>query len=172
MIFKATLLKAQSARLFFLFTALAVNLTGASCTPDDEKAQPKLPTADLIIRAGDGQEHQIRAEIARSDTEKSKGLMFRTSLKDGEGMLFVEEGDRILSFWMKNTLIPLSIAYISSVGVITEIHDLKPGQLNPVRSTRSLRYALELPHGWFERSGVAAGDRVTIPDSARSGGGR
>jgi uncharacterized membrane protein (UPF0127 family) len=85
-------------------------------------------------------------------------------------MLFVEESDRLLSFWMKNTVLPLSIAYISASGVISEIHDLKPGQLNPVRSSRSLRYALEVPQGWFERAGVAVGDRVEIPEAARRGG--
>jgi uncharacterized membrane protein (UPF0127 family) len=77
-------------------------------------------------------------------------------------MLFIFDRDEILSFWMKNTLVSLSIAYISSEGKIVEIHDLEPGNLNPVRSSRSVRYALEVPRGWFTRTGLGPGDRLDI----------
>ena len=104
----------------------------------------------------------LKAEIARTDAQKSQGLMYRKSINDNEGMLFIFERDQILSFWMKNTLIPLSIAYIASDGRILEIHDMEPGNLNPVRSSRSCRYALEVPQGWFSRKGIAVGDRLDI----------
>jgi uncharacterized membrane protein (UPF0127 family) len=86
--------------------------------------------------------------------------MFRKEVKDGEGMFFIFERDQVLSFWMKNTLVPLSIAYISRDGEILEIRDLEPGNLNPVVSSRSCRYALEVPEGWFGRVGIGPGDRL------------
>jgi uncharacterized membrane protein (UPF0127 family) len=79
-------------------------------------------------------------------------------------MLFVFQSDQLLSFWMKNTLVPLSIAYISHDGRILEIYDMQPGDLNPVSSSRSVRYALEVPQGWFNRSGLGVGDRLEIPE--------
>jgi uncharacterized membrane protein (UPF0127 family) len=88
--------------------------------------------------------------------------MYRKSLPDGEGMIFVFERDQQLSFWMKNTLIPLSIAYITSDGRITEIRDMYPHDENTVQSSRSVRYALEVPQGWFGRAGIRPGDVVRI----------
>lgn len=133
----------------------------ASCAGAQDKAQPKLPTANLAIAAKNGTV-MLTAELARSVREQQTGLMFRAKLDDGEGMLFIFERDRILSFWMKNTLIPLSIAYLDRGGVIREIHDMKAGQLNSTQSARSLRYALEVPLGWFERAGVSIGDSVDL----------
>ena len=102
----------------------------------------------------------INAELARTPAQHQQGLMHRTELKDGEGMLFIFERDEILSFWMKNTLISLSIAYIAADGRILEIYDMEPENLNPVRSSRSVRYALEVPQGWFSRAGIGPGDRL------------
>ena len=101
-------------------------------------------------------------EIARTDEERAKGLMYRKQLPDGEGMLFVFDRDQQLSFWMKNTVIPLSIAFIASDGHIIEIKDMQPNDLNSVKSSRSVRYALEVPQGWFGRVNVNAGDTVKI----------
>jgi uncharacterized membrane protein (UPF0127 family) len=86
--------------------------------------------------------------------------MYRKQLPDGEGMLFIFERDEALSFWMKNTIIPLSIAFIASDGRITEIKDMRPRDLNAVKSSRSVRYALEAPQGWFTRAGISPGDTV------------
>jgi uncharacterized membrane protein (UPF0127 family) len=105
---------------------------------------------------------RLRAELARTEAERSRGLMYRESLPDGEGMLFIFDRDQILSFWMKNTLIPLSIAFISYNGEILEIRDMRPGDLNTVRSSRSVRYALEVPQGWFSRAGIGAGDSLLL----------
>ncbi|MDP3179615.1 MAG: DUF192 domain-containing protein [Spirochaetaceae bacterium] len=105
----------------------------------------------------------ISAEIAGTEDERAKGLMFRNKLADGEGMLFVFETDQVLSFWMKNTILPLSLAYLSSDGQIVKILDLEPQSLAPRSSERSVRYALEVPRGWFGRAGVSVGDVVEIP---------
>jgi len=104
----------------------------------------------------------VMAEIANSPGQREQGLMYRKELKDGNGMIFVFERDEILSFWMKNTLVPLSIAYIAYDGRILEIYDMQPGDLSSIRSSRSARYALEVPQGWFNRVGIVPGDRLDI----------
>jgi len=101
-------------------------------------------------------------EVARTPEERQKGLMNRETLGEFRGMLFVFDRDQQLSFWMKNTLIPLSIAYLSKDGTIREIYDMEPQSTRPVKSRYSVRYALELPQGAFERSGVSAGDRIDL----------
>ena len=102
-------------------------------------------------------------EVARTREEQAQGLMHRESLKSDEGMIFIYNEDRKLSFWMKNTLIPLTIAYISKDGTIKEIYHMNPESLTPVKSTHSVRYALELPSGSFKRSGASVGDKITLP---------
>ncbi|GHV93430.1 hypothetical protein AGMMS50268_39330 [Spirochaetia bacterium] len=102
----------------------------------------------------------MEAELARTDQERAQGLMYRESLDDGKGMLFIFDRDQRMSFWMKNTLIPLSIAFIASDGRITEIKDMEPLSLSTVNSERSVRYALEVNRGWFGRAGIGIGDIV------------
>jgi len=120
----------------------------------------KLPAREIPIQRDGQVVAVVKAEIAQTAEERSQGLMFRKSLNDGDGMLFVFERDEVLSFWMKNTYIPLSIAFITSDGRIIEIKDMYPHDENPVVSSRSARYALEVPQGWFSRAGVRAGDIV------------
>jgi len=123
----------------------------------------KLPIKEIPIER-DGQGIAVvRAEIARTQEERNNGLMFRKKLPDGEGMLFVFEADQVMSFWMKNTYIPLSIAYIAHDGRIIDIKDMYPHDTSSVISSRSARYALEAPQGWFSRAGVRTGDIVKIP---------
>jgi uncharacterized membrane protein (UPF0127 family) len=119
----------------------------------------KFEKQDLVLE-GAGGPVTLKAELARTDGERERGLMFRKELKDGEGMLFIFAQDQVLAFWMKNTLLPLSIAYIASDGRILEIRDMEPGNLQTVKSGRSCRYALEVPRGWFDRAGLGPGDRL------------
>lgn len=119
------------------------------------RAESELPTAEIEV----GQD-TYTVEIARSSEEHQQGLMHRDTLGEYAGMLFVFERDRHLSFWMKNTYIPLSIAYISKDGVIRSIHDMQPESLRSIESEVAVRFALELPQGAFARSGAAAGDRI------------
>ncbi|MCL2193647.1 MAG: DUF192 domain-containing protein [Treponema sp.] len=145
-----------SARIFLCLFLFTVNIGFASCGPQ------RLDTTLLYIERAGGETVSLVAELAISDEERAMGLMHRPSLPDGEGMLFVFDRDQQLSFWMKNTIIPLSIAFITSDGRITEIRDMRPLDLTPVVSIRSVRYALEVPQGWFDRVGVGPGDVVRM----------
>jgi hypothetical protein len=140
----------------FLNLLFIVYCVYISCSPD------KLPVREIAIKR-DGQVIAVvKAEIANTPEERAQGLMFRKRLPDGEGMFFVFENDQILSFWMKNTYIPLSIAYITHEGRIVDIKNMYPHDENPVKSSRVVRYALEVPQGWFSRVGVTTGDIVEI----------
>ncbi|MDR1373545.1 MAG: DUF192 domain-containing protein [Treponema sp.] len=142
-----------------LFWALLFSLGGLGCAP---AGQETLAVRELAVKTASGTAVPISAEVAVTAEEQAAGLMNRKSLPDGKGMLFVYARDELMSFWMKNTLIPLSIAFIAYDGRILEIRDMKPRDLTPVRSTRYVRYALEVPQGWFSRAGIAAGDRLVL----------
>jgi hypothetical protein len=99
--------------------------------------------------------------VADESDERITGLMGRTELAEGTGMLFVFREPQALGFWMRDTLVPLSIAYINATGIIREIHDLRPLEEAPAHSTfRDLSYALEVPQGWFQRNKILPGDRI------------
>jgi uncharacterized membrane protein (UPF0127 family) len=144
----------------FLFCTAVFLLLCAGC-PGEERTR-RLPALDLVIEGEGGESVPVRAEIARSPAEREKGLMFRRNIEDGEGMLFVFDRDQVLSFWMENTYIPLSIAYIAYNGRIIDIFDMRPLDRSTVSSTRSVRYALEVPRGWFERAGIRPGDVLRL----------
>jgi uncharacterized membrane protein (UPF0127 family) len=143
-------------RISSLLLIFVLNAGFAACSPQKQK------TAVLGIERQNAAAVEITVEIARTDEERSKGLMYRKVLPDGDGMLFIFDRDQQLSFWMKNTIIPLSIAFIASDGHIIEIKDMQPNDLTSVKSSRSVRYALEVPQGWFQRVNVKPGDVVKI----------
>ena len=145
----------KSILLFFVI----LQATLVSC-----KGDPRLPTMELVIQRGDGSEVKVLAEIADTQETRNRGFMEREQIPDGTGMIFVFERDQILSFWMKNTPHPLSIAYIDSTGKIRDIYHMTPFSMANWTSTVSVRYALEVPQGWFEKEGIVVGDRVIIPD--------
>ena len=148
-------IRVAEKHIFLLFFSLFLaSLSGCPAGESFEKHE-------LIIQAGAGKV-TCMAEIARTSSQREQGLMHRKELKDGHGMLFIFERDEILSFWMKNTLVPLSIAFITYDGRILEFFDMQPGNLNPVHSSRSVRYALEVPQGWFDRVGIRPGDKLEI----------
>jgi uncharacterized protein len=152
-----------------ILLAACLVLSLASCS-GDKKAVTDSPNpllASTSIKVGPS---QLLAEIARTETERERGLMHRSSLAEGKGMLFIFDKDDRLAFWMKNTTLSLSIAYIASDGTIRQISDLEPLSLATVQSERSVRYALEVPRGWFERAGVRVGDRVDLSGVASPDG--
>jgi len=141
--------------IFRLFTF--VLLFSACPLHGGESAQPTLPQATLRIGT-----RAIVAEIADDDSERAAGLMFRESLAPGAGMLFVMPQPGQVGFWMKNTQIPLSIAYLDSRGTIMEIYDLMPREEKIVKSAFAhIAYALEMSRGFFTKNNIWPGERVT-----------
>jgi len=130
------------------------------------EAQPTLPTTMLVIGR-----QSVKAEVADDDAERATGMMFRESLDDGSGMLFVMPSIGPAAFWMRNTKIPLSIAFISPDGVIAEIHEMQAMSEKRVRSMfPNVAYALEMPAGWFSRKNIWPGERVIgLPKHPQAG---
>lgn len=125
-------------------------------------ANKKLKKVDIQITRNDTTTINVNTEIAKTEAERNFGFMERKKIPDGTGMVFVFERDQILSFWMKNTPHPLSIAYIDSKGTIRDIFDMTPYSLSPILSTVSVRYALEVPQGWFEKNNIKEGDKISL----------
>ncbi len=146
----------NTKKIFFTFILSFLIFTLESC----EKSN--LQKTKLTIKKTDKTEVSLVVEIAKTPKEREFGFMERKNIPNGTGMIFIFEQDQILSFWMKNTPHPLSIAYIDSNGKIRNLYDMTPFSLSPVVSTCSVRYALEVPQGWFEQEGIQVGDFVDI----------
>ena len=142
-----------------LVTALAISL-GFACGGGDGDA-----TATIVVIGGEGEGVELTVELARTVGERSRGLMSREELAEDGGMLFVFPGDTEAGFWMKDTLIPLSIAFIAADGTILDVQDMEALSEELHRPPAPYRYALEVNQGWFREHGLGRGDRVEIPDS-------
>lgn len=141
-------------KIFFTIILSFLIFTLESCD------KSKLQKTKLTIEKSDGTKSFLVVEIAKTPKEREFGFMERKKIPNGTGMIFIFEQDQILSFWMKNTPHPLSIAYIDSNGKIRNLYDMTPFSLSPIVSTCSVRYALEVPQGWFEQEGIQIGDFV------------
>ena len=117
-----------------------------------------LPRVEL--QAG---EHAIQVYVARSDEERAMGLMYRRDLPEYEGMLFMCDACEVQSFWMKDTPLPLSIAFLEEDGTILKIADLEPHCLEGESSEHPVRFILEVNQGWFGARGIAPGTRIAGP---------
>ena len=117
--------------------------------------QPRLPTTQLSAGI-----HIIRAEVANTDATRRDGLMFRRELPGNDGMLFVFDQPDVQCFWMRNTLLPLSIAFIADDGTIVNIEDMAPQTEDPHCAKKPVRYALEMAQGWFKSHGITAGKKL------------
>jgi len=134
-----------------------------SKSTEPTEAQPKLPTIPLKIGTA-----TVTAEVADNDKSRTMGLMFRKGLEKDHGMLFVMSRVGPVGFWMKNTSIPLSIAYINPDGRIMEIHDLEPFNEKTVRSQfPNILYALEMRRGWFSDNAIFPGTAISGLPSLR-----
>ena len=147
----------KSKKSLILITLLFAFITLVSCK------SKKLPVKDIKIIRQDGSEFIVKAEIAEKPEDRNHGFMERKNIPDGTGMLFIFDRDQLLSFWMKNTPHPLSIAYIDSKGKIRNIFDMNPYSTDSIISTVSVRYALEVPQGWYKKNGITEGDTVFLP---------
>jgi uncharacterized protein len=119
-------------------------------------AEAPLRTAQ--IRVGP---HPLKVEIVETDPQRERGLMFREKLGRDDGMLFIYDEPAYHAMWMKNTLIPLSVAFVDSSGVILNIEDMQPRTLESHMSAGPASYSIETNKGWFAQKGVKPGDRVT-----------
>lgn len=115
----------------------------------------------------------LNVELALTPSEQEQGLMFRKSLEDGTGMLFVFPSEQSRSFWMKNTLIPLSIAFIDKEKTIFQISDMQPvktliqKEYDRAESVKAAKYVLEVPQGWFTRAGIKSGSKIVWPEESK-----
>ena len=107
--------------------------------------------------------HRIDAQVAGTPEQRQTGLMLRKDMPQHEGMIFVFEQPTKQCFWMKNTLLPLSAAFIADDGTIVNIEDMKPQTLDAHCSTKPVRYVLEMNKGWFAKKGIKAGAKLQGP---------
>jgi hypothetical protein len=123
--------------------------------------QPALPS--VTLQAG---MHLIRAEVAASYGTRMQGLMFREKMASNDGMLFVFPAAERQCMWMRNTILPLSVAFLADDGTILNIEDMKPHTEDAHCSAKPSRYALEMNHGWFKSKGVLPGSKIGGLDKA------
>ena len=141
---------ALAAALLVLATALGAEAAAQA------KAQPTLPTVKLTAGI-----HVITAEAATTDQTRRVGLMHRERLAPNHGMLFVFEDKSQQCFWMRNTPLPLTIAFIEDDGTIVQLADMAPRTEVSHCSQKAVRFALEMEQGWFAKRGIAPGARVS-----------
>ena len=121
-----------------------------------DHAQPKLHTIKLWLGA-----QELIAECATNNIQRNTGMMYREQMAENEAMLFVFPAPMEMAFYMRNTRIPLSCAYIDSEGVIQEIYDMKPLEETPISSVSDkIQYVLEVRQGWFGRNKISPGTSV------------
>jgi uncharacterized membrane protein (UPF0127 family) len=121
-------------------------------------SKSSLPLVSLRLGAG-----RLTAEVASTPEQYSRGLAFRSILKADDAMLFAYQTPHKVVFYMKDTLLPLSLAYIDSMGIVLEIYGLEPGVETPViAKSAGVRFALEVNRGWFEKNGIVPGIQIYI----------
>ena len=147
-----------------LLSVICVTLLVALQPAPARAQQPQLP----LVRLTAGMQ-VVQAEVADSFGTRMQGLMQRTSLAPNHGMLFLFDSDDRQCMWMKNTLIPLSVAFIDARGAIINIADMQPHSEESHCSARTARYALEMTQGWFRDKGVKPGNRIRGLPGATAG---
>jgi uncharacterized membrane protein (UPF0127 family) len=121
------------------------------------RAQPQPPLPQVQLTAG---MHVVRAELAADFTSRMQGLMFRESLGANAGMLFVFDEISTHCMWMKNTLIPLSVAFVDAAGSIVSISDMQPHSEQSHCAAKPALFALEMTQGWFAQRGIKPGMKL------------
>ena len=153
--FKQTVFSCHSLTGALILLALgALPLTASS------QDEPQTTLQRVKISAG---MHQIDAQVAASSEQRQTGLMFRKEMPQNEGMIFVFDQPAGQCFWMKNTLLPLTAAFVADDGVIVNLQDMKPRTLDAHCSAKPVRYVLEMNKGWFDKKGIKAGTQLKGP---------
>ena len=136
----------------YLLSLMAI----ATCLAHAQEPQMELQR----IKLGAGM-HQIDAQIAQTPDHRQIGLMWRKNMPINEGMLFIFEQPSQQCFWMKNTLLPLTAAFVADDGTIVNLADMKPQTTDPHCSKKPVRYVLEMNQGWFAKKGIKAGAKLS-----------
>jgi uncharacterized membrane protein (UPF0127 family) len=147
--------RAATAALLATAALFAAAPSGQAVAQPATEAQPALPKTQLSAGI-----HIIQAEVANTEETRERGLMFRKSLEGNDGMLFVFEQPDRQCFWMHNTPLPLSIAFIADDGTIVNIDDMAPQTDDAHCSRKPVRYALEMAQGWFADHGISTGKKI------------
>lgn len=142
-----------SGLIALLHLCLSLTAVTASAQPG-----PQLELPRLTLTAG---MHLIQAQVASTADQRSIGLMSRREMPVNEGMLFIFEQPHIQCFWMKNTLLPLTAAFVADDGTIVNLADMKPQTTDSHCSTSPVRFVLEMHQGWFDKRGIRAGSRLS-----------
>lgn len=143
-------------RLLLRLSCLLLTLTG----PAWSQETPQLNLPRVTLTAG---MHLIHAQVAATHQQRAVGLMFRKEMPAGEGMLFVFEQPSSQCFWMKNTLLPLTAAFVADDGTIVNLADMQPQTEKTHCSTKPVRFVLEMNQGWFAKRGIKAGSKLAGP---------
>jgi uncharacterized membrane protein (UPF0127 family) len=143
------------AGLLFTFLLLAAGVP---------MADTALKTAQLRVGS-----HALRVEVAASEPERQKGLMFREKMGKNDGMLFIFDEPGYHAMWMQNTYLPLSVAFVDRDGVILNVEDMEPRTTDAHAAQGPALYAIEMNKGWFAEKKIKPGDKVTgLPPGSRS----
>ena len=147
-------------KLFLRLLFLWVFVTGMAWAQE----APQLQLPRVTLSAG---MHLINAQVAATPQQRAVGLMFRKDMPVNEGMLFAFEQASEQCFWMKNTLLPLTAAFVADDGTIVNLADMQPQSLVSHCSTKPVRYVLEMNKGWFDKRGLKAGSKLSGPPFTR-----
>lgn len=139
-------------------TLCAAALLALSCSSVAAQSGPQLDLTRVELSAG---MHRIEAQVARLPLERQTGLMLRRDMPQHEGMLFVFEQPATQCFWMKNTLLPLTAAFVADDGTIVNLADMQPHSEQSHCSSKPVRYVLEMNQGWFAKKGLKAGSKLS-----------
>jgi uncharacterized membrane protein (UPF0127 family) len=135
-----------------VFLAVCLLAPLAACRA---RSQSGLPV--VTLRLG---KYVVKAEVAATEIDQATGLMYRTQMGTDEGMLFVFKDSTRRAFWMRNTYLPLTVAYLDDQGILINLEDMQPQTENPHWSAGPAKYALEMNQGWFAKRGLGPGLRV------------
>jgi uncharacterized membrane protein (UPF0127 family) len=148
--------KFRTRRQNIAFGILGLTFMGSALAQD----APQMNLQRITLSAG---MHQISAQVAATPQQRQTGLMFRKEMPQPEGMLFIFDEPSQQCFWMKNTLLPLTAAFIADDGTIVNLADMRPQTTDTHCSGQPVRYVLEMNQGWFAKKGIKAGSRLSGP---------
>ncbi len=161
---------AMARRLASALAATALLLAGTAAVHAQPQPAPQIPGPQLNLQKVElsAGMHRIEAQVAQAPHERQIGLMNRRTMAQHEGMLFVFDNPSRQCFWMKNTPLPLTAAFVADDGTIVNLADMQPFVEDSHCSAKPVRYVLEMNQGWFDKKGLKAGNQLRgAPFSAR-----